>query len=345
MMRKTVRLNTTLRLTRPFGSTLLLTLAVLALLIALLEGLAHLPWVETHVPTAVGSPHADINTKFGDLDALLKREGQIDCIFVGSSMVRRDIDTAVFARAYREQTGNDILCYNFGIAAARASSIGPLSEILIKRYHPGLLVYGFSLRDLTSETFNDEQQETFLATPWLQYQFGSVNATGWFVEHSDAFQHFLAFHDWLLAEQGSLLIRSDDLVRRGYFPLTTRSGGALRKDPTPHQYNFTRTQVNGLKHFLSLHTQTQLLMVEMPASYRMVTSVKGEREAYRDFVYQTRDLIARYDVPVITTIDLDLIPDSGWSDTFHLHQTGAELFSAWLGDQVGTAVKEGKLSG
>ena len=82
----------------------------------------------------------------------------------------------------------------------------------------------------------------------------------------------------------------------------------------------------------------------MPASYRQVTSVKGGEETYRSFLYDVRDFIAGYDIPMFTTIDLNLIPDSGWSDTYHLHQTGAEIFSAWLGDQVGIAVNTGKLS-
>jgi hypothetical protein len=345
MMRKTVHLNTTLRLSRPFGFTLLLTLAVLVLLIALLEGLARLPWVETHVPTAIGSAHPDINTKFGELDALLKREGRIDCIFVGSSMVRRGIDISVFAQAYREQTGQDIVCYNFGIAASRASSIGPLSEILISRYHPRLLVYGFSLRDLTSVTTNDQQQETFLASSWLQYQFGSVNVMGWLIDHSHAVQHFLAFHDWLLSGEGSLFNRQDDLLRLGFVPLTTRSDEALSKAPDSLKYRFTPTQMNGLEYFLSLRTQTQLLLVEMPVPYRMMTSIKGGRETFRDFIYQARDLVAGYGVPVITTIDLNLIPDTGWGDTFHLNQDGAEIFNRWLGEQIGAAVNAGEMAG
>ena len=342
MMRKTV--NATLRLTRPFGFTLLMTLAVLALLIVLLEGVARLPWVETHVPAAFGSTHPDIDTKFGELDALLNRAGRIDCIFVGSSMVRRGIDPIAFTRAYREQTGQDLVCYNFGVAASRASSIGPLSDILVERYHPRLLIYGLSLRDLTGEPFQNEQQEAILASPWLDYQFGSLNIRGWLIDHSESLRHFLAFHDWLLSKFEDSVWCLDDWPCLGFSPTTTRTGGALIREPTPRKYKFTQVQWNGLKHFLSLRTQTQLLFVEMPASYRQVTSVKGGEETYRSFLYDVRDFIAGYDIPMFTTIDLNLIPDSGWSDTYHLHQTGAEIFSAWLGDQVGIAVNTGKLS-
>jgi hypothetical protein len=30
-----------------------------------------------------------------------------------------------------------------------------------------------------------------------------------------------------------------------------------------------------------------------------------------------------------------MIPDDGWSDYSHLNVTGAEIFSDWLGQQVG----------
>ena len=159
------------------------------------------------------------------------------------------------------------------------------------------------------------------------------------------FRRFLAFHDWLLPESDD---PSDDPVEssyRGYAPFTTQTGTALLKASNPRAFVFTRTQWGGLDYFLSLRTQTQLLLVEMPASYRLVSMIKGDRETFRDFVYQVRDFAARYDVPVITTIDLNLIPDTGWGDTYHLNQSGAEIFSRWLGEQTGSAVNAGEIAG
>ena len=335
----------TLRIELPIGQTVALAVLILSLLIAALEGLSRLPWIDSHTPTAIGSSHPDLNVKFGELDALLKREGRIDCIFVGSSMVYRGINPAVFVQSYRQQTGEDIVCYNFGVRVSRASSVGPLSKILVKRYHPRLLVYGFSLRDLTGDTFDEQQQQqVILNTPWVQYQLDSFNVTGWLIDQSTALRHFLAFRDWLLAAAHDPSAEPVGPSYLGYAPFTIRTGTALLKASRPLKFSFTRTQLNGLKYFLSLRTQTQLLLVEMPASYRLVSTVKGERATFRDFVYQARDLIAGYGVPVLTTIDLNLIPDSGWSDTYHLHEEGANIFSQWLGEQVGTAVKTGELA-
>ena len=84
-------------------------------------------------------------------------------------------------------------------------------------------------------------------------------------------------------------------------------------------------------------------MVEMPASERGMQMIKGGQAAYRDNMLQARDLIAGYGVPVWLTTDLDLIPADGWGDTYHLHQSGAEIFSRWLGGQVGAAVMAGEL--
>jgi len=43
------------------------------------------------------------------------------------------------------------------------------------------------------------------------------------------------------------------------------------------------------------------------------------------------------------TQDLNLIPINDWYESEHMNKAGAEVFSAWLGNQLGTAVKNGNL--
>jgi hypothetical protein len=43
------------------------------------------------------------------------------------------------------------------------------------------------------------------------------------------------------------------------------------------------------------------------------------------------------------TQDLNLIPESGWIESNHLNVDGAEIFSKWVGEQLGKSVKDGSL--
>jgi len=326
----------TLRITHPPGQTLALAFLILVGLIALLEGLAHLPWIEQHIPTAVGSSHENIDFKFGDLDYLLHRDGRIDCIIVGSSMVRRGFDPLVFAEAYQAQTGQPITCYNFGISGAWTSNLSKLSQILVRRYHPRLLILGFSLRELTTHS----EQPDNLAAPWLQYQMGSFNLDGWLVDHSRALRSFLAVRSWTAPDFVNPLGNLEDPLRLGYAPATVSQAVLPAR---PQKYAFTRSQWEGLERFLALRNDTQLLLVEMPASDALTAMIRGGRETYAAFIQQVVDFAAAQGVPAWTTIDLALIPDDVWADDYHMFPPGAEIFSAWLGERIGAAVQNGDL--
>jgi hypothetical protein len=38
------------------------------------------------------------------------------------------------------------------------------------------------------------------------------------------------------------------------------------------------------------------------------------------------------------------IPEAGWWDAAHMNAIGAEIFSKWLGEQVGKAVRKGTIA-
>ena len=80
---------------------------------------------------------------------------------------------------------------------------------------------------------------------------------------------------------------------------------------------------------------TQVIIVEMPVSDGLYYFFDNGKTDYNRFVVNVRELANRYEVPFWQTEPLDSIPDDGWSDYSHLNVTGAEIFSTWLGQQVG----------
>jgi hypothetical protein len=103
-------------------------------------------------------------------------EGPVDCIFIGSSMVAVGIDPQVFAEAYTAQTGDPLRCFNFGQLGFTAFESAEWAEIVIRRYHPRLLIYGHSMRDYNSLAEGELAAPT--NNPWELYQLGEFTIEG-----------------------------------------------------------------------------------------------------------------------------------------------------------------------
>ena len=84
----------------------------------------------------MGEPNPELGIKVARLDALAKAKGKIDCIFIGSSAVDADVDPQVMAEVFRTRAGDDLICFNFALAAMPTASAEMISKMLITRYHP-----------------------------------------------------------------------------------------------------------------------------------------------------------------------------------------------------------------
>jgi hypothetical protein len=80
---------------------------------------------------------------------------------------------------------------------------------------------------------------------------------------------------------------------------------------------------------------TQVILVEMPVSDGLYYFFGNGEADYDTFIARVGELADQHQVPFWRTEPLDSIPDNGWSDYSHLNVAGAEIFSKWLGEQVG----------
>ncbi len=157
----------TLQVTRACGKTLGLAILLVALAWGgsevVLRLLAALSFIQ---PPSLGSLNAELDVKLPLLDRMAK-EGEIDCLFFGSSQFDSAADPQVFSRAYAELTGQPLRCFNFSLGTLTAQPAGQLAGILVRRYHPGLLIFGTSARDYSTD-FGE------LTRPLLPSQSGRV---------------------------------------------------------------------------------------------------------------------------------------------------------------------------
>jgi hypothetical protein len=90
-------------------------------------------------------------------------------------------------------------------------------------------------------------------------------------------------------------------------------------------------------------TESRVIVVEMPVSDGLYYFFENGTADYDRFVDGVTELATLHDVPFWRTEPLDSIPDDGWLDYSHLNTAGAEIFSIWLGEEVGMAEVQGSL--
>ena len=86
-----------------------------------------------------------------------------------------------------------------------------------------------------------------------------------------------------------------------------------------------------------------VILVEMPVADGLYYFFGNRESDYNRFVARVDAVASRDQVPFWQTEPLDFIPDNGWVDYTHLNRTGAEIFSTWLGQQVGKAERQGSI--
>ena len=99
-----------------------------------------------------------------------------------------------------------------------------------------------------------------------------------------------------------------------------------------------------LDDIIGLQSEEELLLVEMPVHPTfMVYFGRGEDDRER-VLAEVRKRAERENLLFLTTSHLGLIPDGGFRSRRHRNERGARIFSRWLGEQIGDAVRQGRIS-
>jgi hypothetical protein len=341
------------RLKTPAGNIFRLTLLLLFLFGAGVEWIARLDVFQAPLtPPKLGSRHYQLGHKLALLDAETKRNGPIDCIMVGSSMVDVGFNPDVFQSGYEETTGQGIRCFNFGIDASSAVSTAVLVKILVEDYHPRLLLIGTDARDYAIPS-KDRDPLAILETPWIQYRAGHFSLDGWLTEHSYLYRYRQHLSRLLHFNfEGTLWSETKlnfEILDDGQTPID-KVADYINDPPSPQDdsyevvyysrifapYQMLDENLNALESIMEYNgATTQVIVVEMPVADGLYYFFGNGEADYDRFIARISGLADLHHVPFWRTEPLDSIPDDGWSDYSHLNVTGAEIFSNWLGEQVG----------
>lgn len=353
----------TLQIRRLPVGTLLLALLLGAGILLACEVASRFDAVSAELPPpSVGCGHQQLDTKLEQLELLAKTKGRVDCLIFGNSMVFRDIDPAVMVSAYRQQTGNSIVCYNFGLMGLSEPAAAPLARALVNKYRPRLLIFGSSPGSM-DEDVGKFLTKRILANPWILYHQGEFSLDGWLIEHSRAYRHYIG-HRYLSRQRSEVRLKKiagqrkriglvstefgyadTDIIRmesmadlEGDDPL--RDGLLLRK---LKKYRIDAAHLDALEQILALDRRIPVLMLEMPYHPRLMEYLPDAQPIYDDVIGKIDTLARRHQVLFLRSQPLRLVSDEGWFDLNHMNGTGARIFSRWLGEQLGQAVRDGKL--
>lgn len=342
----------TLRLRRPFGKTLGFAVVILIILVGLCEGIARINFIQRFLPMqSIGSGHVTIDVKLSRLNTFVKKEGRVDCFFLGSSMVYRAINPEVFQDAYKSHTGKDILCFNFALGGVSELSTSALSEILIKLYQPKLLIIGTSPLNLREHAGLGTAKK-ILNNPWIKYHLGFFSINGWLIDNSFAFRHYVGFRTLL-----NPLARSKEQKKE--LEMTAYGFGGRRADKkhaapritikAPQEledvkdYENSQSNLAAIEQIMQLKNQATILFIEMPCHQSAFSLFRRGEEDYDRGIGMIDNAAKRYGVQFWHTMPFNFMSDEGWNDSRHMSSVGAEIFSRWLGETVGKAVKQGTL--
>ncbi|MEW5941381.1 MAG: hypothetical protein AB1750_17080, partial [Chloroflexota bacterium] len=273
------------------------------------------------------------DAKVYDLEQQVRRDGGADCVFIGSSVTNNSVDPAIVERAYNEQTGETIHCFNFAYPAMNAENAATFADAVIAKFRPRLIVYTFIPRDLTDTEYTVDFLE---ASPWFQ----TDNPRAWLVNRSYAYRYYLTWRYWLVnANRAKRLEEIQNLTDKGFQPTFDI------RDPYPARINMTedylatvwsdpRTQ-RALENLLARQTEEVRIILVEGAIHNDGQSASLFAAYERDYIAPLEKILAARNVPYWRTNEIAAtIPKEHWYDWFHVNNPGAQTFSEWLGHML-----------
>jgi len=323
--------------------------ALLGLILASGEIAARSAFVRSHLGApSVGSPSPLFDLQLAKLNALVDREGGIDCLFLGNSMVLFGLDPDAFDAAYEARTGQTLRSFNFAIGGITVSGVAAMARILAEDYHPWLIIYGLTARDFSAIA----DAPSIEATPWVRYRRGDSSVDGWLTDHSQLFRYFLRY-GWQ-TQPATKLGQPDFAARapRGFYPFAPATifdaaafdkargllSAQLRRDVSEQQ----RAALNTVLQVSD--TGVQLVILEMPVHLDRSQWPEEATASYQRLMEEVRQAARGTATPIWPPIETQLVPEDGWFDVWHLNGRGASVVGRWLGERVAAAVQAGELS-
>ena len=344
-----------MKIRRPFGRAILLAVLFLFILLALAEFAARTDFVRDALPApSIASGHNKLDLKLFLLDNLIAETGRVDCIFLGGSDMNAAINPELFSRVLEKRTGQKLICFSFGLDGFIPPAAALMARILVDKYHPRLLVWGFSPTSFGDE-FKRKPTTIITQNPWCRYRLGEFNLEGWVTEHSYAYRYFLRFLIWLERPDYSdeLSKREGRLSRYGYLtPERVRKAMPYKRNREKEKrfreilsgFDIAAEAAAALEQVLQLRSQTKIIMVDIPVHSKLLNLHERGVEVRHKTASYIEKRTGQAGVLYLPINDPGFIPRKGFKDINHMNTFGAGIFSRWLARKIARAIRMGEIS-
>jgi hypothetical protein len=325
-------------LRRPSLRALGLALAYLLAASLLLEGLLRLAvaraWMQEPL---VGTTVPEFDIKLQLLNQFQQQNQSVDCIVLGSSMVDRGLMPDVLAAQFSKTAGRPITCFNFGVGNLTAASAGGIARLLAQEYHPRLLLYGLSARDMNTHAAGGLTLP-LIQNPWIEYKLGHWNLRGWLSENLYLYRTLVHLRYYPSNGYRSTI---DDYTANlrpdGY--LVRQPHSAIFRSFLIEEFELEQRDLAGVQEVIALNaTGIQAVLFELPVNPAQIeTYLGGGSPTYwNDFLKPITKFIARQQGIFITSQKeyAGQLNAEDWNDRVHLSLSGARRFSQWLPGQI-----------
>lgn len=329
--------------------TIALYLASLFLFIGIMEVVLRIESISSRLAApSFGSEQHQFEIQLARLKAVHEKQGAIDCIFVGDSLVWLDLDPLKFGEGYRDHSGKDIKCFNFGIAALPASGVSVLTKILVEEYHPQLIIYGLHANSVVVGQDNRDTK-IILDTPWVKYKSGNLNLVGWFYENSYFVRYVKVLNQLMRFDREAVTNELGTLPQQllGFdskngqridisIPPLRSNAADLNGFEKYYKYQVFPENISGILEIAELaDTDTKVFMVMMPVNKSFYAFFENGSQDYYKITEIIQTTLLDTQTVFLKTEGQILLPDANWWDYSHLNSVGAGKFSYWLGGEVG----------
>ncbi|RJP50546.1 MAG: hypothetical protein C4583_10410 [Anaerolineaceae bacterium] len=329
----------TLHLSKPSLRGIFYFLLTVPLFLLVAEIVARTPLGNLLPAPSVNADSFLFDAKIYQLESQLRRDGTLDCLFLGSSVANSDIDPAIVEQVYREQSGETIHCYNLGLPALTIENATPIAQAVIARFHPKVIIYAILPRDVHDVIANVDYLERI---DWVTYNRGEPSRNGWLVNNSYGWRYFLTWRYWLtIPNRAKMEEETRYLTSKGFQPAMD-----FRE---PYIENLTMTparlreawddpqQMQAVKNFIALQQKgVKIIFLEGPAYHESDSSDAQTWLAYdNEYLPTLVQILESNQIPFWRTESIAIqIPKEHWYDWLHLNQHGAATFSQWLGEMM-----------
>jgi hypothetical protein len=323
---------------RPFGSTLVLAVVLMLAGGALIEIGLRLATARWNLPVGiVGSGNPSFDVTVDRIERFTKRHGAPRVVCVGSSMIKKAVDPAVFETRIGGPAGERPFCFNFGVAGFTAEGAVRIVDLVQQHFGPELILF-----DASPVVFQQIVDPHLASTAvprstWFRHQMGEPSVDGFLIDRLMLVRYFLRARLYLEEPANHQQIRRYDRRTRfdGFDTNDTARGRAgvrvkvrtslRRADPVPQQLAL-------LDDLLPAHHN--LVLIETPVSPRFTEYYPQGQVGYERALDAIDDIARKWGSPFVRSSGSFRVPDSHWVNDNHLSSAGAAVFARWLAGEL-----------